>query len=107
MSFSHRLHFGYPAKTLGEWLRLVEVANAPHTLKGLVSGWLGWVFGLLVWPGPHNAVWFAFGVSLAVAVLWEIRDYFKADGFDFLDVLFDLVGFGFGQLYHITTHWLD
>lgn len=106
MAYNRTFHWGYGA-TLKEKLKTAEVANAPHFMRGCLVGYAAWVFGLLVWPGPLFALPFSLGVVVLMTLGWELRDYYKADGFDWLDIGCDLLGWGMVQLTHYATHWWD
>ena len=79
-------------------IRKVEMNNAPHFMRGAILGWLSWVFGLLVWPGPNWALPFTLIFVFLFSVGWELYDLRRGVGFDWKDILFDMLGCGMIQL---------
>lgn len=102
MEHNRTFHWGYP----GGW-RVFESANVPHCAAGAVGGLIAWVFGALVWPGLHMAFLFSLGCVIMGGALWEIKDYYKADGFDWLDLVCDVIGFFIGYAWHLAGFWWD
>ena len=55
----------------------------PHFARGVFIAMLGYWLG-----GP----WLALGGTFAVSCAWEIRDFYKSDGFDVVDVVCETWG---------------
>lgn len=77
------IHFGYWAGTIKDFLRSCELRNMPHFARGVFLAMLGYWLG-----GP----WSALGLTFAASFAWEVRDFYKADGFDVLDVICEMWG---------------
>lgn len=81
--YSRTIHVGYYAATFTTWLRLVEQNSMPHFARGVFLAMLGYWLA-----GP----WWALGLAFAASFGWEVRDYYKADGFDIMDVACEMWG---------------
>lgn len=97
-----------------EWLSHIEVYNTPHFMRGAILGLIFWIAGMK-WIQPRfgiKAAVSSLAMVLAFSVCWEIRDQVlsilgQSDPFDVFDILFDVLGWGFVQLVHLSVHRWD
>lgn len=102
------IHFSYPAKSIGEWLRLAEMHHSAHFIRGLFLGLGLWIFGLRHWT-KYAILGSLLGVFIFSGA-WELYDWSRdvqSDGFDIADIVFDSVGALSVQLIHWCTHKFD
>jgi len=96
-----------------EWLAKVEQRNIPHFARGVVFGLIFWILGIKL--GWINPVFFSFVAMFAFSAGWEVYDQIRmvrqgiqvSDGFDWMDILCDMLGCGFVQLVHVSVHYFD
>lgn len=81
--YNRRFHLGYPASSIKQWLSQVEQYSMPHFARGVYTAMFGFLLGM---------GWWAVCASLIISAGWEIVDYYNADGFDFMDIVCEILG---------------